>query len=134
MKEEFKRKPVIEKELVYRIVGCAMAVNNEIGHGLREKTYERALCLELEHEGISYSQQTKYPVHYRGKIIDEFVPDLAVENKVIVEAKTVESIRDEHRGQLLNYLRITGIRVGLILNFRHPKLERERLVLDTARQ
>lgn len=124
---------LLEKELVFQIVGCAMRVHNEIGHGLREKTYERALCVELKHESVPFSQQSQYPVIYRGEKIDECVPDLIVDGRLIVEAKTVESIVDDHRGQVLNYLRVTGLKVGVILNFKHAKLQWERLVLDSAR-
>lgn len=67
---------LLEKGLVYKIVGCAIAVHNELGHGLREKTYERALCVEFNCQGIKYSQQTKYPVFYRNEKVDEYVPDL----------------------------------------------------------
>ena len=114
---------LLEKELVYKIVGCAISIHNEIGHGFREKTYEKALCVEFEDQNLSFSQQMSYPIYYKNNKIDEFIPDLIVENKVIVEAKTVESIIDEHRGQLINYLRISGIKVGLIINFKHPKLQ-----------
>ena len=125
---------LIEKDLVYRIIGCAMAVHNEIGHGFREKTYERALCVEFKHQGLEYAhQQSVFPVMYRGEKVDRYIPDLIVENKIIVDTKTVESIIDEHRGTILNYLRITNLQVGLIINYKHPKLEWERLVLDTAR-
>jgi len=124
---------LLEKDQVYKIVGCAMLVHKEIGHGFREKTYERGLCVEFNHQFISHKIQSKYPVSYRGEIIDDYIPDMIVENKVIIENKTVETINDEHRGQLLNYLRITGIKVGLIINFKHSKLQWERLVLDSAR-
>ena len=124
---------LIEKDLVYRIIGCAMAVHNEIGHGFREKTYERALCVEFKHEGLEYAQQSAFPVMYRNEKVDRYIPDLIVENKIIVDTKTIESIIDEHRGTILNYLRITNLQVGLIINYKHPKLEWERLVLDTAR-
>ena len=70
---------LIEKELVYRIVGCAIAVLNELGHGLREKTYERAMCVAFRFQNISYSQQKRYPVFYRGEQVDEFIPDLDLE-------------------------------------------------------
>ena len=93
---------LIEKDLVYKIIGCAMKVHNEIGHGLREKTYERATCVEFNHQKIIYTKQSKYPVFYRDELIDEYIPDLEVEGKVIVEIKTVDTIIDEHRGQLLN--------------------------------
>ena len=124
---------LIEKDLVYRIIGCAMAVHNEIGHGFREKTYENALCVEFKHEGLEYAQQSAFPVMYRNEKVDRYIPDLIVENKIIVDTKTVDGIIDEHRGTILNYLRITNLQVGLIINYKHPKLEWERLVLDTAR-
>ncbi len=120
---------VIEKELVHRIVGGAISVHNELGHCLREKTYEKALCIELNRQDLTFTQQTAFPVYYGGQLIDEYIPDLLIEEKVIVEIKTVDKILDEHRGQVLNYLRITKKEVGLILNFRHPRLQWERLIL-----
>lgn len=124
---------LLEKDLVYQIIGCAMAVHNTLGHGLREKTYENALCVEFRHQRIEYSQQTRYPVYYRNELVDEFVPDLVVEQRVIVDTKTVETIIDDHRGTMINYLKITGLKVGVIINFKNRKLEWERLVLDEAR-
>ena len=124
---------ILEKDLVYRIVGCAMKVHSEIGQGLREKTYERALCVEFRHSGLSFDQQLAYPVFYRGEKIDEYIPDLEVEKRVLVDAKTIETITDVERGQMLNYLRISGRNVGLIINFKPSALEWERIVLDTAR-
>ncbi|NIR53068.1 GxxExxY protein [candidate division KSB1 bacterium] len=106
---------------------------NTLGPGLREKTYENALCVEFRHQGIEYSQQARYPVYYRNELIDEFVPDLVVEQRVIVDIKTVESITDDHRGTMINYLRITCSKVGVIINFKNRKLEWQRLVLDEAR-
>ncbi len=119
----------VENDLVYKITGCAMAVLNELGHGLREKTYERALCVEFKHENIAFSQQHVHPVNYRGEHVDDYIPDLEVEDHVIVEIKTVESIHDEHVGQVINYLRITGREAGVILNFKHSKLEWKKVVL-----
>lgn len=124
---------LIEKDLVYRIVGCSLAVLKELGHGLREKTYARALCIELRHQGIAFSQQAVHPVHYRGEQIDAYIPDLEVEGRVIVDAKTIPCITDAERGQMINYLRVTGLKVGLIINFKNPKLEWERIVLDSSR-
>lgn len=121
---------LLEKELVYKLTGAAMAVLNGLGHGLREKTYERALVLELRHLGIQSDCQRVFPVIYRGEKIDEYIPDLTVEDRVIIETKTVESITDEHRGQVLNYLKITSLPVGVIFNFKHPKLQWERIVLE----
>ena len=119
----------VESDLVYKIAGCAMAVLNELGHGLREKTYERALCLELKRQNIAYDCQHAHPVHYRGEHIDDYIPDLEVEGRVIVEIKTVDAIASEHIGQVINYLRITGCEAGVILNFKHPKLQWKKVVL-----
>ncbi len=91
------------------------------------------MCVEFDYEKLDFSQQVEFPVYYREKLIDEFIPDLIVNKKVIIEVKTVDSITDEHRGQLLNYLKISGIKVGLIINFKPSKLEWEQLVLETAR-
>src|SRR5262245_64453452 len=121
---------LIEKELVYRIVGCALAVINRLGHGLREKAYERALCVEFRFQGIGYSQQKHYPVFYRGEQVDEFIPDLEIEDKILADAKTIETIGDEQRGQMLNFLRVSRKKVGVILNFKHRKLAWERIVLE----
>ncbi len=119
----------VESDLVYKIAGCAMAVLNKLGHGLREKTYERALCLEFKRQNIAFDCQHVHPVHYRGEHIDDYIPDLEVEERVIVEIKTVETITDEHIGQVINYLRITGYEVGVILNFKHSKLNWKKVVL-----
>ena len=110
-----------------------MEVHNELGHGLREKTYERALCREFNLQSIFYDQQAVYPVFYKGEQIDDYIPDLIVGKRVVVDTKTIEAVCDEERGKMLNYLKITGIKGGLLINFKHPKLLRERIVLDTAR-
>ena len=124
------KRELIEKELTFRVVGCAMEVLNGLGHGLREKTYERALCIEFQQQGIQFQQQHVYPVFYRGEHIDDYIPDLEVEGRLIVEIKTVEKIIPEHLGQVLNYMRITGLEAGVILNFKHPKLEWKKAVLQ----
>lgn len=110
-----------------------MEVHHELGCGLREKTYERALCREFGLQNIAFNQQAVYPVFYKGEKIDDYIPDLIVEERVVTDAKTIEAIGDAERGKMLNYLRITGLKIGLIINFKNPKLEWERVVLDTAR-
>jgi len=117
------------QEEVYQIVGCAMEVLNTLGHGLLEKPYENALVVEFGLKGISYKQQPRFDVIYKGVKVGDYIPDLIAFNKIVVDAKTIERITDVERGQILNYLKITQLRVGLILNFKHPKLEWERLVL-----
>jgi len=106
-----------------------MEVLIEIGHGLREKTYERALCLELDLQGIFYSKQVVSPVEYKGKKIDEYIPDLVVETRVVTDAKTIEGMGPDEIGKIVNYLRVTKRKVGLIINFKHAKLEWKRVVL-----
>ena len=117
------------KEEVFQIVGCAMEVLNEIGHGLNEKIYENSLTVEFKLRHIAFDQQRRYEVLYKGQHVGEFVPDLITFGSVIVDTKVIDRVTDVERGQMLNYLRITKLRVGLIANFKHPKLEWERIVL-----
>ncbi|MDP8203642.1 MAG: GxxExxY protein [Candidatus Tenebribacter mawsonii] len=120
---------LIEKDLRATIIGCAMVVLNELGHGFREKTYEEAMIIEMQEKSLSVNQQTQYPVHYKNKLVDTFIPDLVIENKIIIELKTVDKICDEHIGQVLNYLKVTGLKVGIIFNFKSSKLEWKPIVL-----
>jgi len=117
------------KEEVYQVVGCAIEVLNTLGHGLLEKPYENALVVEFGLKRIPFKQQPRFDVIYKGVKVGDYIPDLIAFNKIVVDAKTIERITDVERGQVLNYLKITQLRVGLILNFKHPKLEWERLVL-----
>ena len=118
------------KNEVFQIVGCAMEVLNELGHGLHEKPYENALVVEFGLRGVSHFQQPRYDVLYKTVKVGEYVPDLVAFNAVVVDAKVIEAITDHERGQMLNYLRTTGLKVGVILNFKRAKLEWERLVLE----
>lgn len=116
-------------EEVFQIVGCAMEVLNTLGHGLLEKPYENALVVEFGLRGIPFTQQPRFDIIYKGVKVGDYVPDLIAFEKVVVDAKTIDHITDVERGQILNYLKITKLKVGLILNFKKPKLEWERLVL-----
>jgi GxxExxY protein len=117
------------KEEVFQIVGAAMDVLNGLGHGLCEKPYENALVVEFNLRGIPFKQQPRFDVLYKAVQVGEFVPDLIVFDAVVVDTKTIDRITDHERGQILNYLRITKLRVGVILNFKNAKLEWERIVL-----
>lgn len=117
------------KEEVYQIVGSAIEVLNEIGHGLHEKPYENALVVEFGIRKVPFQQQVNFDVLYKGHKVGLFVPDLIAFGCVVVDAKVIDRITDVERGQMLNYLRITKHRVGVILNFKNPKLEWERIVL-----
>src|SRR5271169_5803974 len=114
---------LILKEETERIIGFAFEVLNEIGHGLNEKIYENALVVLFKLNAIAFDQQRRFPVLFRGVQVGEFIPDLIAFGSVIVDAKVIDRITDHERGQMLNYLRITNLRVGLIINFKHAKLE-----------
>lgn len=126
---EHEGNKLLHKELVYSIVGCALEVLNELGHGLHEKPYENALVVEFRLKGIPYEQQRKFDILYKTVQVGEFIPDLIAGHAVVVDTKVIDRITDLERGQMLNYLRITKLRVGLIINFHQPKLEWERIIL-----
>lgn len=118
------------KSEVFQIVGAAIEILNAIGHGLLEKPYENALAVEFRLRGIPFEQQPRFSVIYKMVRIGEFIPDLIAFEKVVIDTKVIDRIADHERGQMLNYLRITGLQVGVILNFKRAKLEWERLVLS----
>ena len=120
------------KEETHMIIGCAFDVLNTLGHGLNEKLYENALVVEFKRQGIAFDQQRRFEVLYKGEHVGEYIPDLIACGKVVVDAKCIEQITDHERGQMLNYLRITRLPIGLILNFKHARLEWERIALTTA--
>jgi len=120
---------LLYKNEVFQIVGCAIEVLNTLGHGLIEKSYENALVVELRLRNIPVRQQPVFDVLYKEQKVGLFIPDLIVLDAIIVDAKVIEQITDHERGLMLNYLRITQLHVGLILNFKRRKLEWERIVL-----
>ncbi|HWP41614.1 MAG TPA: GxxExxY protein [Blastocatellia bacterium] len=112
-----------------RIIGCAMKVSNDLGVGFLEKVYVNALMIELQKAGLFAEQQKRIAVLYDGIIVGEYTADILVENKVEVELKVAKGIDEMHMAQLLNYLKATGMRIGLIINFGTPKLGIRRMVL-----
>ncbi len=120
------------KEETHQIIGCAMEVLNILGHGLLEKPYENALVVEFGLRGIPFSQQPRFDVRYKSVKVGEYIPDLTCFGQVIVDTKTIHRITDHEIGQMLNYLKVTGLKVGLLLNFKHPKLEWKRIVLEAG--
>ena len=105
-----------------------MEVLNELGHGMLEKPYENALVVELGLNAIPVRQQSRYKLMYKGIEVGEYIPDLITHEKLVVDTKVVERITNYELGQMMNYLKITGLRVGLILNFKRSKLEWKRVV------
>ena len=116
------------KEEVFAVVGAAMEVLNELGHGLHEKPYEHALVVEFGLRKIAFTQQKRFDVLYKKVRVIEYIPDLIACDSVVVDTKVIAQITDVERGKMLNYLKITGLRVGVILNFSKPTLEWERIV------
>ncbi len=116
------------KEESYKIIGCSMEVLNEVGHGLYEKIYENSLVVEFGIQQIRHTQQAKYPVIYKSVEVGTYIPDLIVFGKIVVDTKTIDRITNHEVGQMLNYLRITGLELGLIINFKKSKLEWKRVV------
>ena len=124
----------VERELLHRdltgeIIDSAYKVHNALGCGLLEKVYSNAIVWDLDLKKKKVVSQQEFKVLYRDKVVGIYYADLVVEDKVIIEVKSVERLDDIHRAQLLNYLRLSGLRVGLLINFSRPKIEYERLVV-----
>ena len=110
------------------IIGAAMEVLNTLRPGQDEKIYERAMVIELGLRGLKVENQKQFPVSYKGHPIGTFIPDLIVENLVVVDPKVVSEFTPDHFAQMVGYLNITEMDVGLLLNFKHAKLEWKRFV------
>ncbi len=115
-------------DLTAAVLKAAFEVHNTLGCGFLEKVYENSLCIELERQKVFFKQQEPIKVYYNGGIVGEYFADILVENTVIVELKTINKIEAIQEAQLLNYLKATNKKIGLILNFAKPKLEIKRMV------
>ena len=109
------------------IIGAAMSVLNNLKPGLDEKLYERALVIELTKEGLICEQQKQFPVHYDGQLIGTLIPDLIVNETIIIDPKVVANFNETHIAQMLGYLNITSLKTALLLNFKHARLEIKRI-------
>lgn len=123
------REEIVEKDLVYAINACVFEVYRQLGHGFLEKVYENALVREFHSREIAVEAQVFFSVKYKGAIVGEYCADLVVDDRVIVEVKAVERLHPAHEAQILNYLKATGKKVGLLVNFSHPKATVKRFVL-----
>ena len=121
---------LIFKEEAYDIIGAAMEVYRDKGHGFAEPVYQECIEIELAHLGIPFQAQQEIRLSYRGQTLKQsYIPDLICHGQIIIELKAVKELADEHRAQLLNYLKATGCPLGLLINFgHHPGLQWERLV------
>jgi GxxExxY protein len=117
-------------ELTYLINGAIFEVNRILGPGFLEKVYENSLLMELRARGLKAVAQHPINIRYKDQIVGEYFADLLVEDQVIIELKTVDRIEKIHEAQILNYLKATGIKVGLLVNFKSTKADIKRFVLD----
>ena len=117
---------MIFEDLTGKIIKTCFEVSNELGCGFLESVYEKALLIALQESGLQARGQVPFKVMFRGQIVGDFCPDILVENEVLVELKAVKSLAPEHMAQVLNYLKGTGLSVGLLVNFGSPKLEYRR--------
>ena len=118
-----------QDELTERVIGAVLEVGNTLGSGFLEKVYERALLKELHLRGMRASSQAVFSVTYKGHCVGEYAADILVEDTLLVELKCADRLANEHMAQCLNYLRASGKRVCLLVNFQKPRIEWKRVVL-----
>jgi GxxExxY protein len=112
-----KNAMLLHEEITQEIIRCFFRVYNYLGYGFMEKVYENAMCIELAQTGLQVKAQEKIEVYYNEVVVGTYYADLLIEDKVIIEIKSVSHLLEEHEAQLLNYLKATSIEVGLLLNF-----------------
>ena len=120
--------PLIHKQLSDAVLGAAFTIHNALGPGLLESAYEGALVIELDHLGIGYQRQQRFPLHYRGQVAGAYVADLVVAGTIIIELKVVQQLTRLMAAQLINYLRVAHLPVGYLLNFHGTRVEWRRFV------
>ncbi|MBT8128701.1 MAG: GxxExxY protein [Gammaproteobacteria bacterium] len=118
----------MDDELSKRVIGCAYEVSNTLGAGFFERVYEKALCIELDKTGLGYVCQKPVLVEYKGYFVGEYIADIVVEDQLLLELKALSTLCREHEAQLMNYLKATGLSVGLLLNFGRPRLGIKRMI------
>ena len=117
-------------EVTYKINGAIFEVNRILGSGFLEKVYQRALLIELRKRGLKAQSGVPIQVLYKSKLVGDYFADIVVEDGIILELKAIEKFQKVHEAQLLNYLKATGMHIGFLINFTHPKAEIKRMVLD----
>ena len=110
-------KKILYKDLTDKIIKCFYHVYDELGGGFLESVYEKSLIIELEEMGIAAENQKNINVYYKNELVGEFRADIIVEGKILIEIKAVNTLLPIHEAQLLNYLKATGIKIGLLVNF-----------------
>jgi GxxExxY protein len=120
--------PTNPEVLSRRVIGCAFEVSNKLGAGFLEVVYENALCVELTEQRLQFERQKSLVVTYKGRMVGSYVADIVVEGTLLLELKALSQLTSDHDAQVLNYLRATGLTVGLLLNFGTARLGIRRLV------
>ncbi len=118
------------RELTYAINGAVFEVHNTLGDGFLEKVYENALLVELKDRGIHSDSQVPVQVFYKGEIVGEYLADIVVENAIMLELKTVDELTSLHQAQLMNYLKASDKKIGLLINFKGQKATIRRIVAE----
>ena len=118
-------------DLTYKINGAIYEVNQVLGEGFLEKVYENALLVELRRKGLRAENQVPVEVSYKGNLVGSYYADIIVEDTVLLELKAIDQVQNVHKAQMINYMKATGIKVGLLVNFKQPKAEIKRIVLNT---
>ncbi|WP_372652165.1 GxxExxY protein [Draconibacterium sp.] len=118
---------MIDDELTYKIIGCAMKVHNTLGNGFQEVIYQRCLAIELDNAGIAYQREQEMPIYYEEYEVGKRRADFIIEEKVMVELKAIISLDDVHLAQGLNYLTAYDLETGLLMNFGSTSLQTKRL-------
>jgi len=116
------------EHITEKIIGCAYTVANALGSGFLEKVYENALVHEIRKAGLTVNQQHPIPVMYDSVMVGDYVADLIVADEVLVELKTTKDIEDIHKAQCLNYLKATGLKLCLLINFGTPRIHVKRII------
>ncbi len=119
---------ILFKELSYKVMGMAFNIHSKLGSGLLENVYEKAFCIELKHSDIPFKCQHAFPLYYRNELIGNYIADLVIDNSIIVELKAVKELNKIMEAQIINYLKISGIPVGLLINFNSLKLSWKRYI------
>ena len=121
---------LLYKSEVFRIIGIAMEVHNELGPGFLEAIYQEAMELEFKHQNIPYEREKPLNVYYKGSLLDKkYISDFICYDKLVIELKALSELNSEHESQLINYLKATKLRVGILINFGAQSLEYKRMIL-----
>jgi GxxExxY protein len=119
---------LLHKDLSDKVLGMAFSVHNILGPGLLESAYEGAYCVELARAGLPVDRQRVYPLHYKGELVGAYIADIVIANTIILELKSVSALNKVMEAQLLNYLKLSGLPIGYLMNFNGLRVEWKRFV------